>query len=223
MTAHSVPIQEQKQQLGFSAKHLWFCTASQEMLCQGGIWNHSCCGTDGSWSFIRKIPTPGLCCSCAEFFWVYTLGQHNRNCSLSPGLPRFGGFPASLLLGISCGGLIVATAVPQIQGLAPLITSVGSGVSSSRKYRNSSGRVPRQGRVDTHLWKFKAPWPWRQERSCSAAGGHNGHQKLLEMQKHTSKTPTNCIPAPGVSVPPALCASTMYRVEWEGLGSSTSI
>lgn len=87
MTAHSIPIQEQKQQLGFSAEHLWLCTASQEMLCQGGIWNYNCCGTDGSWSFIRKIPTPGLCCSHEELFWVYTLGQHNRNHSLFPGLP----------------------------------------------------------------------------------------------------------------------------------------
>lgn len=74
MTAHSIPIQEQKQQLGFSAEHLWLCTASQEMLCQGGIWNYNCCGTDGSWSFTKKILTPGMCCSRAEFIWVYTLG-----------------------------------------------------------------------------------------------------------------------------------------------------
>lgn len=220
MTAYSIPIQEQKQQLGFSAKRLWLCTASREM--QGGIWNYSCCGTDGSWSFIRKIPIPGLCCSSAEFFWVYTLGQHNRNRSLFPGLPGFGGFPASLLFGTSFGGLIVATAVPQIQGLAPLITSVGSGVSSSRKSRTSSRHVPSQGRVYTHLWKGRARWAQRHKRSCSAAEGHNWHQELLEMQKHISKTPTNCIPAPGVSVAPALCASSMYRVGWEG-SSSTSI
>lgn len=169
MTAHSVPIQEQKQQLGFSAKHLWLCTASQEMLCQGGIWNYSCCGTDGSWSSTRKIPTPGLCCSRAEFFWVYTLGQQNRNHSLFPGLPGFGGFPASLLFGTSFGGLIMSTAVPQVQGLASLITSVGSGVSSSRKSRNSSRQVPSQGRVYTHLWKCKTPWAQRHERSYSAA------------------------------------------------------
>lgn len=84
MTAHSVPIQEQKQQLGFSAKHLWLCSASREMLCQGGIWNYNCCGTDGSWSSTRKIPTPGLCCSRAEFF----LGLH-------PGAAEQEPFPVS--------------------------------------------------------------------------------------------------------------------------------
>lgn len=87
------------------------------------------------------------CAVLVQFFWVYTLGQHNRNHSL---------FPALLLFGTSFGDLIVATAVPQIQGLAPLIPSAGSGVSSSSKSRTAPD-VPSQGRAHPHLWKCRFP------------------------------------------------------------------
>lgn len=213
MTAHSVPIQEQKQQLGFSAEHLWLCTASREMLCQGGIGNYNCCGTDGSWSCTRKIPTPSLC----RVFLGFHPGAAKQK-PLPVSSPGFGGFPASLLFGTSFGGLIVATAVPQIQGLAPLITSIGSGVSSSRKSRSSSRRVPSQGRVYTHLWKCKAPWARR--GAVPQQNGVTGIKNYLRC-KPTSPNSHKLNSSPGVSVPPAVCASGMSRLGWEGLGSTS--
>lgn len=193
MTAHSIPIQEQKQQLGFSAEHLWLCTASREMLCQGGIGKYNCCGTDGSWSCTRKIHTPGL---CRVFLGLHPGAAQQKSLPVSS--CGFGGFPASLLFGTSFGGLIVATAVPQIQGLAPLITSVGSGVSSSRKSRSSSSSQPGQGLHSS----VEVQGSLGLERSCSTAEWYNCHQNYLRCKTTSPKLPQTEFQ------PRCLCASS---------------
>lgn len=159
--------------------------------------------------------------SCRVYLGLHPGVAQQR--SLFPGLPGSGGFPASLLFGTSFGGLIMAAAVPQIQGLAPLITAVGSRVSSSRKSRNSSRLVPSQSRVCTHLWKCKAPQAQRHKRrgGIPHQNGITGIQIYLRCKNTSPELPQIAL-QPQVS----LCLQPivpLHRVGWEGLGSSTSI
>lgn len=119
------------------------------------------------------------CAALVQFFWVYTLGQHNRNHSL---------FPALLLFGTSFGDLIVATAVPQIQGLAPLIPSAGSGVSSSSKSRTAPD-VPSQGRAHPHLWKCKVPWHRGTKGAFQQQNGKTGVKNYSGCKNPSPKFP----------------------------------
>lgn len=76
----------------------------------------------------------------------------------------------------------MATAVSQAQGLAPLITSEGRGVTDSRKYYSwwqvSADTAPKhvhQGKVYTYPCKCKASWAQRHKRSYSVAEELHGN------------------------------------------------